>query len=871
MSKHIAIDRQEYALKIGRQLAAARDIAFANPRRRCRTAMAKYAAAMDRALTQILRWSFRHARDDLTGYWDDTFANVAVVAVGGYGRRTLAPYSDIDVAVVVPHSRDALVQTAITHAYHIINDALHRGLGVEYGYAYYPLDEPLELDERTLSALLDSRLVAGSPNLLRQLDGEVFRQLRGPLFLQWNAETRRLAREQAGGVVHVQEPDIKQSPGGLRDLQCALWSASAVWRRKPAQIIEFLVERKKLTSDHAEKAREAEEFLWNVRSRLHMLSRRKRDVLSLDVHDEIAAALGYQCDENVPDAALFMKEYYAHAERIEQVSHEILDLCETARISLGDGYYVQGRNLHTRNARRVQTSAAAVMQGLQLALQYRADLSPSLLHTLTRSTSAVSTQTNSPAAAVLFLGILKHGPSCIRVLRAAQATGVLQAYIPEFAEAMRTTPGEQLHQFTVGEHLLRTVERMGVLIEGSVAEFEHHAEIYRELDRPEILVLAALLHDIGRIEPTRDHCEVGEEIALQVAKRLDMPQADAQEVSFLVRKHLLLERAATLRDVRDEVTLHHVAQEVGRVETLKRLYLLTCADIMAVGPGLWTDVRRDQLEDLYFRVLAHLLEEAPTPRARKDIARLRERTIEALLQGGRLPTEAVVRHCRLMPDDYILSTDPGMIGVHISLIQRLAEAPTIIDVYTAEGSRYTELTVVRHDDALPGLFSRLCAALYANDVDIHTANIYTRLGEHAIVVDSLWVSWQGQPLPSRRAEAICADLREVLDGGVHPEELLARKKRPRPTSLDIYRIESHNDWSDRTTGFEIAGRDQIGFLYCVTAALAQLGLNIVSAKVTTRGTVAEDAFYVTNAAGAKLTDHEAETIKSRLIELLTVT
>jgi len=179
------------------------------------------------------------------------------------------------------------------------------------------------------------------------------------------------------------------------------------------------------------------------------------------------------------------------------------------------------------------------------------------------------------------------------------------------------------------------------------------------------------------------------------------------------------------------------------------------------------------------------------------------------------------------------------------------------------------LTVVRHDDALPGLFSRLCAALYANDADIHNANIYTRMGEHAIVVDSLWVSWQGQPIPERRAQAICADLRDVLDGGVHPEELLARKNRPRPQALGVSKVQAHNDWSDRNTVFEVVGRDQIGFLYRVTAAFALLELNISTAKINTRGALAEDAFYVTNAAGERLSDADALAMETELLKLLT--
>jgi len=863
MKARTTLARQEYALVVGRQLAAAREAAFARLGQDCRPAMEDYVSAVDAALDRLFRWAFACASEESGLAWDGGLTDLAVVAVGGYGRHSLAPYSDLDVAVVAPDASDPRAQAAISHAYHILNDAVHRGLNVEYGYAYYQLDEPLDLDERALSALLDSRLVAGSSELMARLEREVFRLLEGPLFLQWNAETRRQAREQAGGVVHLQEPDLKQSPGGLRDLQCALWSAASVWRRKPAEVLAHLVHLGEITPGLAQSARAAKDFLWTIRSRLHLLAGRKRDVLSLDAHEELARAFGE------PDAAAFMARYYENAERLERISRQILGLCEAARISVGDGYYVSERMLWTRNAPRMAASAPIVLHGLELALKYNVEISRPLALSMAAATDTVHAQRADPEAAEHFLRLLKRGPKAVRLLRAAQETGVLQAYLPEFGQALRVTPGEQLHQFTVGEHLLRTVERLGVLAEGPVEEFEHHAEVYAELPRPEVLLLAALLHDVGRIDPARDHSEVGAEIAERIARHLGLAEEEVTGVAALVRKHLLLERVATLRDVSDEVTLRHVAEEVGSVDFLRRLYLLTCADIMAVGPGLWTDVRRDQLESLYFRVLAHLLEDSPVRDLQEDLARLRERTQETLLQSRRLPPEAVTRHCRLMPDDYILATPPNLVGIHISLIEQLAHEPTVVDTYNAEGSRYTELTVVRHDDALPGLFSRLCAALYANDVDIHSAGIHTRAGEHAIIVDTLLVSWRGGPVPEGRAEALCADLREVLDGGVHPEELLVRKRRPRPTSLDILTLRAHSDWSDRNTVYELVGRDQIGFLYCVTAAFAQLGLNISTAKITTRGDRAQDAFYVTNRAGGKLSDTEAEDTRQALLALLT--
>jgi [protein-PII] uridylyltransferase len=869
MDRETTKAREQYALEVGDRLAAAREQAFAELRADNVGPITDYVSAMDATVHEICRWSFAQAAEELGIGWGGKLKGLAVVADGGYGRRRLAPFSDVDLSVVVAEEGDALTDRAVTHAYHVLVDAVRRGLQVEDGYAYYVLDEPFDPDERTLSALLDVRLICGSRDLFDALEERIFRQLDRPLFLRWNYDTRQAARRNAGGVIHVQEPNIKESPGGLRDLQCALWSAAAVWRRRPAEMLDQLVELGELAPEQAAAARRAQDFLWAIRSWLHLSAGRKRDVLALDAQIPAASALGFTDDAGDARPNALMAAYYEAAETLEQVSRQVFGLCEAARVSVGHGFYVHERALWTRNAPRLRNSAALAMRALELAQRYDLGLSRRLATSLEAAGPAVRLQDASPEAAGSFLRILRAGPRAVRILRLAQETGLLQAYIPEFGLAMRWSSGEPVHEYTVGEHLLRTLERLVPLTDGEAEEFEHHAEIYSEAGKPEVLVLAALLHDVGRIDPSRDHCEVGEEIARRTAHRLGMPESDVRAVSRLVRRHLLLDRVATLRDISDEATIHHVAEQVGTVDFLKRLYLLTCADMMAVGAGLWTDVRRDQLEDLYFRVLMHLLADAPARAARENLSRLRERAMATLLRSRKLPAAEVKRHCRLMPDAYFLGTATGMIGVHISLTERLEKEETVTDFYNDANSQYTELTVCRYDDAQPGLFAKLCAALYANDVDIHDARIYTRGGERPVALDTLWVTWDNKQVPEAKASAIQTDLRDVLDGDTDPEGLLVRKQRPRPASLQIVRLKARNDLSKTHTVFEVAGRDQLGFLFCVSAALSSLGLNIHTSKITTRGRMAEDAFYVTDAQGSKLRDDEAGMAEDALLRLLT--
>ncbi len=867
---HTIEDRRARAREISERLAAERARLFAGlTPDSAAPLMRTYVAAVDTALREVYHWCFTRAAEELGLPWDGRLADLAVIAVGGYGRWRLAPYSDVDVAVVIADEGSPLVQEAIRHAYLILTDALHGPpLGVEDGYQYYVLSHPFEPDERALSALLDSRLVAGNLDLLRALDDRIFRQLDPPHFLRWNHETRQEARERFGGVVHLQEPNVKESPGGLRDLQCALWSAAAVWRKKPAELLDYLVSAGELTEEEAVAARRSHNFLWAVRSWLHLSAGRKRDVLALDSHLPAAEALGFRGPDGEPSPPALMAAYYEEAEATEQISRHVFGLCAAAHLPVGDGFYVQERALWTRNAPRVEKSPALILRALELAQRYDLTLSRRLTTALARGAVAVRESPDSPEGAASLRRILAAGPAAEGTLRLAQATGVLQAYVPEFGVAMRCSSGEPIHEYTVGEHLLRTVERLRLMATNAADEFENHAQVYSELDRPEVLVLAALLHDVGRIEPDRDHCHAGEEIARRTAQRMGYPRDDVEAVARLVRRHLLLDRVATLRDVNEERTIHHVAERVGTVDMLKRLYLLTCADIMAVGSGLWTDVRRDQLEDLYFRVLSHLLDDAPTRATPEDLGRLRRRAMETLLRSGKLSAAVVREHCRAMPDSYFVGTPVGLIGVHVNLVERVAHESTVIDFYDGQAARYTELTVCRPDDAKPGLFARLCAALYANDVDIHDARIYTRPGDPPIALDTLWLTWQNRPVPANKTEAIGADLVAVLDGGLAAEILLEQKGRPRPDCLRLRRVKADNAASARHTVFEIEGRDQLGFLYGVSAALSSLGLNIYTAKITTRGATAEDAFYVTNPAGLKLSDEEATEAEHALLALL---
>lgn len=800
---------------------------------------------------------------------------IALVATGGYGRRQLCPFSDVDVALVTgqvpqaeagqsPADLDPLVK--VTHR--LIVEVLGDGLGLEVGYAYRPVHECTNLDHPTQTALLDSRFVAGDEALFADLRRALVEGLDRLGYMQAKAAETAARRAKFGDSPYYLEPDVKNSAGGLRDLQTLRWTAAARFGVHPTAALEEL-ERRRIISRHDREALlAAEGFLLKVRCWLHFFHDGHADVLFRSKGRELADAFDRLGEASLSSVQGLMSHYYQCAATILSTAERGVQHCVNSELDLGDGFVARQGQLRAADPHLFQKSPTALVRAFELAQRYGLRMAEDLREQIRASLNMVDEGLRtSPGAAQHFRAILRAPARVADTLGDMWEIGLLPLYLPELAGLELLVPPDPTHELTVGAHTLRTIANLEAIPSLATAPYDQLRAAYADVQKKDLLVLACLLHDAGKVEPQADHCQVGSRLAAQVARRLGFSGLECGLAADLVRKHLLLVRTARLQDITLPATVASFAQSIESADLLNMLYVLSYADTAAVGPGALTDVSRQQADDLYFQSLRSLLSEGATSLAGEHVRRVRQEAERRLRAGGKLGDAAISRHFEGMPSSYMLSNAVGAIAEHISFVERIPAEGLVVDFYNESGKQFTELTICCRDDPEPGLFAKIAGTLYANDVSIHAAQLYTREGDD-IVLDLLWVDYQGRQVAEAKQESICRDLRAALAGGGSVSDLLAQKHRPAPEPLASLSIRANNALDRDHTVIQLVAADQAGLLYKAAQAMASLGLDIHSARITTWRGMAEDAFYVKGPDGGPLTDDRAAEVEDQLTDLL---
>ncbi|HEY7725421.1 MAG TPA: [protein-PII] uridylyltransferase, partial [Anaeromyxobacteraceae bacterium] len=608
---------------------------------------------------------------------------LALVALGGYGRRELAPYSDLDLLLLhAPGQPDAATRQASERFLYSLWD-----LGLEVGYGVRDLAACEALagqDHTARTALLDLRFLAGDEALYRELEREQLHglsQARVEGFVQAKVEEMRARRERFGDSLYLLEPNVKQSEGGLRDLQAALWVARARW--KVAGITELLA-RAILPEREVRELRRARDFVWRVRNELHHLARRKADQLTFDVQPQVAAFLGYADGPEGTAVEQFMRHWYIAAKTILVACDAIVDRALEPmnatgwravpppaamtgaekgslrspsgewRLPGGEFKVFRGR-LTVMDREVLRRSPAALVR-----LFTTADRNGLDLYSYARDQAAQAAAELAPGAAVdpevnqEILSALMRPGTRGRFLSAMHELGVLARVVPEFARVTARRQIDVYHVYTVDVHSLFAARRLLALRCGDVAETAV-APLMQRLERPLGLYLGTLFHDIGK--GLGDHSVRGAEIAAAACGRMGIDPADAADVEWLVLKHLRMSSVAQRRDLSDPDLIHSFAEEMGTADRLEKLYLLTYADISTVGPRAWTDWKARLLRELYEKTRAALADGAlRRPDPGKAEAAGRARAAEVL--AGRAPAREAERFLAAMPARYFVTAPP---------------------------------------------------------------------------------------------------------------------------------------------------------------------------------------------------------------------
>jgi [protein-PII] uridylyltransferase len=784
-------------------------------------------------------------------------SGLAIVATGGYGRRELNPYSDIDIAFIPSEEEDPWVEALVHTAFKLVMDSFLSLKDIRVGYSFRPIAEASAWDIATKTALLDLRYICGDRALADSLRIRI-REVLSPLDLMLEAVSTAKEPQKEDNSLYVVEPNVKEGPGSLRDLHRARWIYKLLFDADDSSLETILRTRAGIPERQIIEVQEAADWFWRVRTWMHLAAGKLSDVLINNYQDRIAGELGGCAAQE------WLSKHMAHSEALARFRESAVRTLLQGPHNI-NGVRLENGSLHLRDRSidAVKMLHLSQLYAIPIGLQDQR-----LLGEARRNALQVPEPTTDEVRALR--RILGQSRGAAATLRALTEYGILDRFIPGFSAVMRFVPPDPAHRFTVGEHSIRMIEHLENLSAGMDPGGQRFTDLIRQCSHFDMLVLASLLHDAGKLVPGTDHSESSAELAGNVAGRLKLSPEKREILDVIVRRHLLLVRTARLHDLKSPNVIRKVAEQVPGLEALRHLYIFTYVDTSAVAEKNWTSMDFRDLEDLYQKMQEFFAAEgaeggAGEPREEKS-ALVRKKLVA--LKTSRNEA-AVLKHCDAMPAGYVLNTPLEEIAFHLQLLEKLESESVVLDAYNRPGDDYTELTLCTYDDPLPGMLSKITGVLYGCSVDIHKAQAFTMKKERPVVLDTLWIRSNGMQIAENRARKIQLALKDVLAGNSSVEQFLQKAGKKPPDGIVLDSIDLHNDLSEEHTVVHIVAGDLQGLLYLMTRSLSRCGLHIHSAKIATWNARAENNFYVTDADGGQIPDRELSEWTERLTHALT--
>ena len=798
---------------------------------------------------------------------------IAIVATGGYGRRQLAPQSDIDLLFVRPYKQTPWGESIIEFILQMLWD-----MGLKVGHATRSLEECIRLAKQDITistALIEARFIGGDRKLYQDFQKRFRAEViagNAPHFVSLKLAERDARHIRQGESRYLVEPHIKDGKGGLRDLQTLYWIGKYLYDvDKPAELIGHQV----FSRDEFELFQTAEAFLWTVRFHLHYAAGRPEERLSFDLQPEIARRLGGESSRSAVEA--FMRRYFLVAKDVGDLTRIFCAALEDQnkkqwpklssllpgfmRRNSGDAIFVDKGRLNARPDAFTR-DPVNMLRIFQIAEQRQADIHPAAMRSITRALDLIGDELRiNQDANACFVSILTSRSNPERYLRLLNESGIFGRFVPEFGRVVGLMQFNMYHHYTVDEHLIRAVGNLAAIERGDL-KWEHPlaSEIVHRVGSRTALYVAALLHDIAKGLPG-DHSENGCAIAERLCKRLDMSPSDTNAVVWLVRNHLVMSDTAQRRDISDRKTVRDFVEKVGSPELLKMLLVLTVADIRAVGPGVWNGWKGQLLRELYrgAEILMTNGEEGHDHSATAARAkRLMAERLDDFAPEAR--ERAVARHS----DSYWASFEPDAQAEHARLIAQLQQHGEAL-VLSAKSDTFravTEIVIAAADR--PGLFSILAGAITASGGSIVDAKIFTTSDGVALDVFSVQDVHGAVFGDSARIGRLRRNMLLALKGKLATKAHSLRQPRSYEFGVQS-RVRADNAASATATVIEVEAADRSGLLFDVTRAIADCGVSISSAIVATYGERAVDVFYVQGGDGRKITDPEClQRIEARL-------
>lgn len=829
---------------------------------------------LDETLLDLYQWA-------LSELWEregvSLVGQVALVAHGGYGRADVAPYSDVDL-MLLHASKEETLTPLVRKFTNSIYDT-----GLQLGFSVRTISQACELargDATILTALAESRLLSGEETLFAKFMERFRREsMRGyRASIEAIEQAREEERNKFGETVYLLEPNVKRSRGGLRDIQHVRWLGFARYGECDPESLHQLGH---LSQADWRRLRDAREFLLRLRNELHFQAGKAQDVLERSEQMRIAELWGYQTKAGLLAVEQFMRDYFRHTENVRDAATHFLENVRPAspvksileplfshRAEQDFRVGPSSIRASNRGVARLRGNLAEILRLMVLSSLYNKPIAHDTWEAVRSEMDRRADEPETPLSAEargLFLDLLAQPAQLGPLLRRLHRLRVLEQIVPDMQHARCLLQFNSYHKFTVDEHSLRAVEA----VTGMMNEKGPLGDAYRAVKNKRVLHLAALLHDLGK-GYEEDHSEIGRRIAIETAQRLELPPEETETLAFLVHKHLRMSNIAQQHDIHDDRVVVPFAAEVGSAELLRMLYVLTCADIAAVGPGTLNAWRRQLITDLYFHTLELISSGSPEETADLRV-RERRRAVESMTQA--LPDAAWwARQVEALPAGILFTSEPPRIVAELTRLHDLPHRDAVAWGRYVPQRKAVEYAVGTHEEITPGIFYKLTGALSSRGQRILSAEIHTLAD--GLVLDHFYVEdrdFDGEP-PQDRIDEVCRLLVAALqDGSDKPPEFRRLwQMQPRPTTATLHRVPTRvridNDASDRATVVAVFAYDRMGLLYSIAKSLFDLGLSVTRAKIGTRLDQVVDVFYVTDSvSGTKVLDApRLEAITTRL-------
>jgi [protein-PII] uridylyltransferase len=806
---------------------------------------------------------------------------MTLLAVGGYGRGALAPYSDLDLLFLRPWKETAAGESLTEFMLYALWD-----LGLKVGWASRTIPETLKLAKEDMTirtTVLEARFLAGDPALAEELRKKFEKDIvRGSIkaFVAAKLAERDARHQKIGASRYLVEPNVKEGKGGLRDLHTLFWIARYL---DPSSLRGDKALDGVLTPKERRSFEEAFNFLWSVRIHLHFVSGRAEERMSFDVQPEIAKLMGYQARADESAVERFMRRYFLTAKDVGALTRAFCAKLEADRSKTTEGlsrflpgpgrrrklsepgFVREDGRLSVADPGVFERDPVALLRLFKVADDYDLDLHPDAFTAVTRSLHLVTPKLRrDPRAARAFLDVLAHTENPYRALSLMNDAGLLGRFLPEFGRITGQTQLNRYHAYTVDEHTLRAVGIIGDIEDGRLPE-DHplSTSIMPVIADKEALYLAMLLHDTGKGGTLGQEVD-GAIAATRACERLGLPRERVELVAWLVRTHLVLSDYAQKRDISDPDTVAAFARIVESPERLRLLLVLTVADVRAVGPGVWNGWKGQLMRELFAATEAFFRGVGgadPTSVFRKRIGIAADEAREALIKADPASRD----FAEAMEAGYFISAPHTEQKFHAELARKAETTGAAARARLRDDRQAAELVIAAKDRQ--GLFADLAQALSALGADVIGARVFTSTGGLALDVFYLQDA-SGAPfgrLDPIQLKGVCRAMESAAKGGaVAGEPLHARSLRM--SAFDVpATVAVDNEGTKAATIIEVSGRDRPGLLAELSRTLADAGLSIVSAHADNYGYRVVDAFYVLGADGQKLADPERiEALKKAL-------